>query len=162
MNLGAEQRKLKTLDSRSTAGVAALRAAELSAAVTVGAARMSNPQYLYGNRYPVATDGKRTRRRGFHKPRGRSIATPDWIRSPESLIGPARNRTKDSGLRLPPEWQLVRPLNNLRVWREGDHGRGGWGAAGDSNVALSSRLICHPWRLDSCFQTGIAALRAGT
>ena len=48
----------------------------------------------------IATDGKRTRRRGLHKPRGRSIATPGH--DPESrvfrqfLAGPI----KDSGLRI--------------------------------------------------------------
>ena len=55
-------------------------------------------------------------RRGLVLPRRRSIATPDWIRSPASpargrgqaLIGPARNRRKDSGLRLSPEWRVGR------------------------------------------------------
>ena len=53
-------------------------------AVMVEAARMSNPQYLYGNRYPVAKDGKRTRRRGLVLPRGFSIATPGF--DPESRV----------------------------------------------------------------------------
>ena len=51
------------------------------AAVTVKTVRDANPQYLFGNRYPDATDGK--------------LAT-------------SRNRGKDSGLRLSPEWQRGR------------------------------------------------------
>ena len=30
---------------------------------------------------------------------------------------PGEESTEDSGLRLPPEWQVGRPLNGLRAWR---------------------------------------------
>ena len=93
------------------------------AAVTVEAAKVPNPQYLYGNRYPVAKpapahergDGKRTRRQGLHKSRTRSIATKGF--DPESRVFIFRHflaiqlKTLDSGChrsgseRLLPEWQ---------------------------------------------------------
>ena len=38
--------------------------------------------------------------------------------------------------------------------------RSGDGGGRRFKQASSSRQNCHPWRLDACFQTGIAALRA--
>ena len=48
---------------------------------------------------------------------------------PESRVfnRPGAESTKDSGLRLPPEWQWVRPLNGLWAWRRGDYHRSGNG-----------------------------------
>jgi len=48
----------------------------------------------------------------------------------------AESKSKDSGLRLPPEWQ--------------------WWAAIESKDASMRQSNCHPWRLDTCFHTGIA------
>ena len=117
-----------------------LRAAELStgrsatarAAVTVDAAKMPYPQFLMvekqgaivtlfftnqearvfilGRRNIVA-DGKRTRRRGFHQSRGRSIATKGF--DPESRVFIFRHRlaiklnTLDSGCCRSGSWAVA-------------------------------------------------------
>ena len=59
------------------------------------------------------------RRRELHKPRRLSIATPDWIRSPESLISPARNRLKtlDSGCHRSGRWGRHRRSGKSSVLR---------------------------------------------
>jgi len=52
-------------------------------------------------------DGNTRPRRVSNRCAAAQAATPNWIRSPESLIEPSMKRVKDSGLRLPSEWQWV-------------------------------------------------------
>ena len=98
---------------------------------------------------------------------------------PESRVfnQPGAESTKDSGLRLPPEWQWARPLNGLRALRGGPAGVAGgtcgrcggevagvaggglqawrWGGCGHDQMPRWQR---HPGASESCANRGIIAL----
>jgi len=64
-------------------------------------------------------DGNTRPRRVSNRCAAAQVATPNWIRSPESLIEPSMKRVKDSELRLPSEWrwvhrQRIKPASSSR------------------------------------------------